>query len=576
MPISTVSSATGAHVRVDGVSVSFGDRRVLTDVSFTVSGGERLGLIGENGSGKSTLLRVIAGLIEPHAGTVQINVHGGHDVRLGLLQQEPPFSPTATVADALNDAVTPVLTASAALDRAANAMADAPASSAASKAYTQALEEAERLSVWDIDSRVEGMLAGLGLASLPRDRQTGQLSGGQRARLAVAWLLLSHPDVLLLDEPTNHLDDAATEHLYASLAAWSDPVLIASHDRAFLDETVTGLIDLDPGPIPLAVGKDLVGDGTGSGIGVTRFTGSYTDYLQHRSEARDRWINQFQSEQAELKRLAASVHESHTVGHVGREPRTEVGAAKKFYADRNARVVSRRVNDARAKLEDLQERQIRKPPKGLSFKGLTAAAPGPKASAEGSGAVLVATDILVEGRLPATSISVGAGQKWLITGPNGSGKSTLLQVLAGNICPDSGNVTIFGAARASLLAQDVVLADPYHRGATRTVRQAYSDLVGPDLAEQVPLGMFGLIAGRDVNRPVGVLSVGQQRRLALAMILADPPEILLLDEPTNHLSLMLVTELEAAIPGYPGAVVIASHDRWLRRHWADELMELGE
>lgn len=575
MSRSAGSRAATANVRVDGVSVSFGDRRVLTDVSFPVSGGDRLGLIGENGAGKSTVLQVVAGLIEPDAGMVHVSAPGGHSPRLGLLHQEPPFAPTATVTEALGDAIAPVLTAAAAVDRTAEAMTADPANEAAAGAYADALEQAERLCVWDVEARVEEMLAGLGLATLPRHRPTAQLSGGQRARLALAWLLLSRPDVLLLDEPTNHLDDAATEHLCTELAACTGPVLIASHDRAFLDETVTGLIDLDPVPIPQSVGKQLPGDDTGTGIGITCFTGTYTSFRQHQAEARARWVSQFHTEQAELKRLSASLRESHSVGHQGREPRTEGGAAKKFYADRNAKVVCRRVNDARSKLENLRARQVRKPPKDLTFNGLTAAAPVARASVADPGDVLVATNVVVDGRLAATSIAVGAKQKWLITGPNGSGKSTLLQVLAGNLQADSGSITQRSWARTGLLTQEVVLPDPDCGGPTRTVRQAYTELVGPELAERVPLGTFGLIAGRDENRPVEVLSVGQQRRLALAIVLADPPEILLLDEPTNHLSLTLVTELEAAIPDYPGAVVIASHDRWLRRRWKGEQLELG-
>lgn len=119
------------------------------------------------------------------------------------------------------------------------------------------------------------------------------------------------------------------------------------------------------------------------------------------------------------------------------------------------------------------------------------------------------------------------------------------------------------------------LPDPEGRGPDRTAHQAYEDLAGRSRAEQVPLSRFGLLAGRDENRPVRVLSVGQQRRLALAVLLADPPDVLLLDEPTNHLALTLVTQLEAAIPDYPGAVVVASHDRWLRRTWRGERLELG-
>src|SRR5699024_7478307 len=202
---------------------------------------------------------------------------------------------------------------------------------------------------WSLDARVAAMLAGLGLADLPRDRPTGALSGGQRARLALAWLLLSGPDVLLLDEPTTHLDDAAAAHLQQVLTTWPGPVLLASHDRAFLDETVTHLVDLDPAPIPHAVAGPLVGDGDGSGIGAVTFTGSYTDYLHTRMDARARWEQQYNAKQAELKRLRAAVRDSPTVGQPGRPVRTEGRAAKKFYADRNAKVVARRVNDARTK-----------------------------------------------------------------------------------------------------------------------------------------------------------------------------------------------------------------------------------
>src|SRR5699024_4423782 len=320
---------------------------------------------------------------------------------------------------------------------------------------------------------------------LPRDRPTSALSGGQRARLALAWLLLSAPDVLLLDEPTNHLDDAAAAHLQQVLADWPGPVLLASHDRAFLDETVSSLVDLDPAPMPHAVAGPLVGDGDGSGIGTVSFTGSYTDYLHARMDARARWEQQYMAEQDELGRLRAAVRDSHTVGHPGRAPRTEARAAKKFYADRNAKVVSRRVNAARTRLAQLEESQLRKPPRELWFRGLTVGAD--RARRSWSGPVLTATQVSVPGRLPVTSLSVAAGEKWLVTGPNGSGKSTLLQLLAGDLRPGAGSVNAPGALRIGLLAQEVHLPDPQHRGDGRTARQAYADLVGAERAEQVPL-----------------------------------------------------------------------------------------
>lgn len=245
--------------------------------------------------------------------------------------------------------------------------------------------------------------------------------------------------------------------------------------------------------------------------------------------------------------------------------------AAKFYADRNAKVVSRRVNDSRSRLEKLEESQVRKPPQELTFTGLTGA--GRRGAEPATGPVMVASGLRVDGRMPATSLTVNGDGKWLVTGPNGSGKSTLLSVLAGALDADGGSLTTAGVS-VGHLTQDVDLPDPHHRGADRTVERTYRDLVGETLADEVPLSTFGLIHPRDENRPLAELSLGQQRRVALAVLLADPPDVLLLDEPDNHLSLALVTALEQAIPSYPGAVVVASHDRWLRQRWHGDRLEL--
>ena len=165
---------------------------------------------------------------------------------------------------------------------------------------------------------------------------------------------------------------------------------------------------------------------------------------------------------------------------------------------------------------------------------------------------------------------LGPLTRLLVTGANGAGKSTLLHVLAGALVVDRGVVHRRKGLRVQLLEQDVRFADP-----SRSPRELYEQVLGARRAEQVPLGSLGLIAPRDETRPVGALSVGQQRRLALALVIARPPHVFLLDEPTNHLSLGLATDLEEALGTYPGAVVIASHDRWLRRRWAGEWLELA-
>ncbi|RGE18807.1 ABC transporter ATP-binding protein [Leucobacter sp. wl10] len=558
---------------MEGVSKSFAGRRVLTDISFTVPADDRVGLIGENGSGKSTLLRIIAGRSRADAGSVRAVVPGGGEPRIGLLHQQPPFSPADTIEAAVESAIRPAREAAADVDRRARALADASDDPAVADAYARALDTAERLGAWEIDSRVDAMLAGVGLAGIARDRRAGELSGGQRARLSLAWTLLNAPDVLLLDEPTNHLDDQAAEFLQRVLTGWRGPVLFASHDRAFLDETAASLIDLDPSPRPHAVTGDLVQDGSESGIGVTRFTGAYGDYLAARADERRRWEQRFRDEQAELARLRASVHDNHTVGHADWKPRTESKMAQKFYADRNARVVSRRVNDARSRLEDLERRQIRRPPAELRFAGLAVAGSRPQDVAPGP--ILTVAGVAVAGRLAPVDLSAGRGERWLLTGPNGAGKSTLLHAIDGRLRPSSGAVHVRAGARVGLLDQEVALPAARGRDGEPTAREVYEAGVGPERAEAVPLATFGLLAGRDENRAAARLSVGQQRRLALAILLSSPPDVLLLDEPTNHLSLPLVNAIEDALQDYPGTVLIASHDRWLRRRWSGRRLNLA-
>lgn len=558
-PLHTSAASGADHLRLDGISRSFPDRRVLTDISLTVSSGEIAALIGENGSGKSTLLRIAAGLDEPDAG--RVTAPGS----VGIFHQEPPFDLELTVEEILADATAPVRELATLVETEAQALAEGVA--VAATRLHAAIEAAERLQAWELDHRIDRVLAGLGLAGLPRDRRGRGLSGGQVSRLSLAWLLLRSPDTLLLDEPTNHLDDAATSMLVDLLSGWSGPVLLASHDRAFLDEVATTLLDLDPAPRPFAAVRHD-SDSPGTGFGVTRFTGSYTAYLQHRQDERARWVHRFREEQAELARLHQRVRDEHTVGRPDRGPRTEARAAKKFYADRNAKVVARRVNDAATALQRLEQDQVRKPPARLRFVGLAATA-GDRPPATSVGPVLTASGLAVSDRLAPISLSLGARDRLLVTGANGSGKSTLLSVLAGALEPDAGAITRPDRLRVALLSQE-----PLWRDDSQTVRSAYAVAVGPDRAEETSLATFGLIAGRDTDRRVGALSVGQRRRLDLAVLLAHPPEVLLLDEPTNHLSLLLVTELEQSLPDYPGAVVVASHDRWLRAGWTGARLHL--
>ncbi|MEV4823465.1 ABC-F family ATP-binding cassette domain-containing protein [Micromonospora sp. NPDC049274] len=514
-----------------------GDRRVLDGVSLTAAPGHRIGLIGENGTGKTTLLRVLASVDEPDSGTVT------RPPDLGFLHQEMPYAPSATVAGVLDDALREARADLAELDRLGDTLATTPQDTNLHAhllaAYGEALERAQDRDAWDADRRAGTVLAGLGLGGIPHDRSLAALSGGQRGRLALAALLIRRPGALLLDEPTNHLDDAAAAFCEEQLRAMPGVVLLASHDRAFLDAVCTDVIDLDPaveGPV--------------------RYGGGYSAYLATKRAEAQRWRQRYDEEQAQLADLReAAAVTGHRVAH-GRAPRDSEKMGYGHTAGRVQNQISRRVRDAARRLEQLERDQVPAPPQPLRFHAATLAA------GVGDEPVVTLSQVEVPGRLWVDQLVLTAGDRLLVSGPNGAGKSTLLAVLAGRLI-GNGAVWRRPGLRVGLLTQDTVLDDP-----RRTARRTYADAVGARRAEIVPLTSLGLLAATDLDRPVGELSVGQRRRLALAVLVANPPDLLLLDEPTNHLSPRLCDELEEALGTGPGAIVVASHDRRLRSRWS--------
>ncbi|MFG3722413.1 ABC-F family ATP-binding cassette domain-containing protein [Streptomyces massasporeus] len=526
---------------------SLGGRRVLDGVSLTASPGHRIGLIGENGVGKSTLLRLLGGVDEPDGGTVS------RPDGLGFLHQEMPFEAGATIAAVLDEALREAREDLAELDRLGEALArlpeDDPGHRELLDAYGRRLEQAQDRESWDADRRAALVLDGLGLGAFGHDRTLGSLSGGQRGRLALAALLVRRPPALLLDEPTNHLDDSAAAFLEEQLRGLPGAVVLASHDRAFLDAVCTDLIDLDPavdGPV--------------------RHGGDYSSYLGEKRAERQRWERRYAEEQEELAELR------HSAGVTARRVAPDRGPRdneKMGYGHRAGRVqsqISRRVRNAARRLEELERAQVAEPPRPLRFAAGELTAP-----AEESERPLVSLrDVRVAGRLALDGLEVAAGDRLLVTGGNGAGKSTLLAVLAGHL-PAEGEVHRRTGLTVGLLTQDT----GFER-LDRTVRDTYELTVGPERAEKVPIGSLGLMHEADLAKPVGHLSVGQRRLLALALLVARPPHLLLLDEPTNHLSPRLCDELEEALgTSGPGAIVVASHDRWLRRRWRGRELRLG-
>lgn len=522
-----------------------GGRRVLDGISLTASPGRRIGLIGENGVGKSTLLRVLAGVDAPDAGSVT------RPDGLGFLHQEMPFDPAATLADVLDQALAEAREDLAELERLGAELArvpeDHPGHRELLDTYGRRLEQAQDRESWDADRRAALVLDGLGLGALGHDRTLGSLSGGQRGRLALAALLVRRPPALLMDEPTNHLDDGAAAFLEEQLRALPGTVVVAGHDRAFLDAVCTDLIDLDPavdGPV--------------------RYGGNYSAYLSEKRAERTRWERRYAEEQEELGALrhAAGVSAHRVAPDRGRTDNEKMG-----YGHRAGRVqqqISRRVRNATRRLEELERTGVVEPPRPLRLAAGDLAAP----AEEGAEPLVSLRGVRVPGRLTLDGLEVSATDRLLVTGGNGAGKSTLLAVLAGHLVAE-GEVRRRSRLTVGLLTQDTVFERP-----GQSVQDTYVRALGPGLAERVPLRSLGLLHEADLDKPVGQLSVGHRRRLALALLVARPPQLLLLDEPTNHLSPRLCDELEEALGTGPGAIVVASHDRWLRRRWQGRELRL--
>jgi macrolide transport system ATP-binding/permease protein len=419
--------------------------------------------------------------------------------------------------------------------------------------YSSALEWAELHDAWDAERRTELAADRLGISGIDPDRPVLSLSGGERSRLALAAMITTRPGCVLLDEPTNHLDDAAMELLEEFLTGLPGIVVAASHDRVFLDRVATEIVDLDP----TAFGTD--------GRGGRRYGGGFTRYREHKAAARRRWELAYAAQQTEIAELrdAARIGTS-SIAH-NRGPRDNDKFIYSFKGGKVDRAVAHRVHDAQRRLAIAERTQVPRPPQPLVFSGQLS---GVSSAADTPEMSIRIRDLHVSGRVSVPLLDVRSGDKLLLTGPNGSGKSSLLAVLAGLLPATSGNVAVV-AERIGLLEQDVVFRDSDASALATFIgavgeRTARND--DPDDAVG-QLTALGLLSPREMGSPVGALSVGQRRRLALAILVACSPDMVLLDEPTNHISLALAAELEDALGTSTGTVVVASHDRWLRQRW---------
>ena len=513
-------------VVLDGVGVAFGATTVFSGLDLRVEARDRLAIVGANGAGKSSLLDVIAGTAPPSAGRIERD----RRMRLAhLTQQSPPPSAPTVLAEAMasRQDLTALQSEMATLERRLSEAgpqhpgADVDAREpgrhqdldAAMARYGEAQHAYEGLGGYDLEARAKAALGGVGLDEAAWRRHPRELSGGQVRRLELAKLLLQDADLLLLDEPTNHLDLAAIEWVEEFLRGVPAAIVVVSHDRRFLDGVCSRVLEIAQGV-------------------TEEYPGNYSAYARLRVERRERRRKEWEGQQAHI------THQEEFIRRYKAGQRAREARGRQTKLDRLERV-ARPVEDERPRLRFT---------------------PSP-----GSQVLLRATDLVAgrQGR-PIASLGravLGPGDRVAIVGPNGGGKSTLLHTLAGELDAVAGTVTRGARLRMRLHRQEEAQPDEEDTGRTVLDELLADHPIGEERGRTV-LGSL-LFSGDEVFSPVATLSGGERARLALGRLALEPTNLLLLDEPTNHLDIPAQEVLEDALQGYPGAVVLVSHDRAL-------------
>lgn len=536
MPVSQFS--------LSSVSKRYGDRVVLDDVDLAIPPGAKVGVVGDNGSGKSTLLALLAGHTPADNGEVRVAAPGG----IAYAAQSLDLPAVATVQAAIDHVLRDIRDLEARIRRLERCLADASTDDVEGllSEYTDSTAIFEGLDGYTVDERVDAALHSLGLPHLDRSRRIGTLSGGQQARLALAAALASKAELLLLDEPTNDLDDDAVAWLEQRLIDHRGTVVAVTHDRVFLDRLT---------PVILEVGEHRV----------RRYGDGYDGYLAAKATERRRRLQEYEQWKLELDRSTRLV-EANAV-RLAAIPRKQDKAGfghGAFRARGRDHGAMGRIRNAKERIDRLTTNTVSPPPDPLRFTPALTAASDPSPD----GPAVRLDDVRVDTRLAIPRLELRHGGRLLVTGPNGSGKTTLLNVIAGVIVPDTGSVRAPG--RIGYLTQT-----PPRRSPETTLRRAYAaeSRTEPDAAAAELLSL-GLFRPDDLDRRIGELSFGQRRRLDVALMATSGADLLLLDEPTNHLAPALVEELEEALAAFPGAVVVVTHDRRMRRRFRGDRLEL--
>lgn len=532
------------------------DRTVLRSVDLTIAPGDRLAVVGENGAGKSTLLAALAGSLALTSGERAVHLPGG----MAIAEQHPMFPGDVTVSEALDVLLSDIRGMEQELQRTAELIATpgAAGDDALMEHYSRTLDRFEARDGYRLDLRVDAALEQLGLGGIDRRTAVRKLSGGERARLALAAAVSAEAELLLLDEPTNDLDDEGIAWLEQRLTTHRGALVVVTHDRYFLQRFSTDILAIEEGA-------------------VSRYGDGYNGYVRAKAAERQRALELHRTWQEELARSEALVEaNAFRLDGIPRRREMTIFGHAAFRARSRDHGAMSRIRIAKSRISSLRAAPAVKPADPLRFTpSFNAAADQTEAGACGEPALIGVSGVT---RIPDADgpgltieeLAVRRGERWLVEGANGAGKTTLLRALAGEIELHDGEIHRLPDLRVAHLRQDLTSATQ------RSLVDAFATELGAyrEDAAEVLLGL-GLFASEDLTAPVSALSVGQRRRLELAVALSVPSDVLLLDEPTNHLSPELTEQLEDALDSYEGAVITVTHDRrWRERARGDAQVKL--
>jgi ATP-binding cassette subfamily F protein 3 len=531
----------------NNLAKSFAHQLIFKDISFVISPGERVGLIGPNGCGKTTLLRIIADEEQPDRGSIFIDPQ----TRVGYLRQGLVYPIGCTVADALHD---PRVDAAADVEHLAQVASIDPDRLAD---YQAALDRLEALGGYPDESLRDNVLKHLGLDHVPLDQEVATLSGGQKTRLGLAKVLLADPNLLLLDEPTNHLDLPMLEWLEEWLSHFKGAVLLVSHDRVFLDRAINRVLYLDPHRHLLRA-----------------YAGNYSAYLEQSLVEREKQLAAYHDQQIEIRRMQQDVARMKA-----RAAKSEWSASSvkrgggmmklkgfKDYTQSIAKGVAKKAKSREKKLERYLEsdERVERPKQAWQMKADFGDLPE-------SGKDVLRLDGVSVGYgervlLHDLALSIRQGERIALIGENGTGKSTLIKTIIGQLQPLSGDVRLGANVRIGYFAQEQDVLEPQ-----ATPLETLQTIAAWNESEIRSFLHRFLFAGDQPLMPNRLLSYGERARLMLALLVAQGCNFLILDEPINHLDIPSRTQFETALTNFEGTVLAVVHDRYFIQGFASRL-----